>query len=338
MKRSRIKVNVVLCSIISICFAVLTAIFVSANVLANNIWVKPDFVAESFCKTNDTESPVVVLNGDLIITLKVGESYSELGASVVDDCDEVELKVSGAVDSNTVGIYTIEYSATDLSGNRGIAVRTVSVIPEYHGTIYLTFDDGPGPYTEPLLNILAKYNVKATFFVTGYGDDELILREYNEGHSIGLHTYSHDYAYVYQGIDEYFYDLNLVQERVKRITGHTTNLIRFPGGSSNTVSKRYDGGAHIMSQLVDEVTAKGFVYFDWNISSGDAGGARTTEEVVENVIDHLVEYGDSVVLQHDVKDFSVDAVDIIIQYGLANGYVFKGLTADSFTAHHQVNN
>ena len=93
-----------------------------------------------------------------------------------------------------------------------------------------------------------------------------------------------------------------------------------------------------MSQLVDEVTAKGFVYFDWNISSGDAGGARTTEEVVENVIDHLVEYGDSVVLQHDVKDFSVDAVDIIIQYGLANGYVFKGLTADSFTAHHQVNN
>ena len=174
--------------------------------------------------------------------------------------------------------------------------------------------------------------------MTGRGDDELIAREYNEGHAIGLHTFSHDYAYIYSGVDEFFDDLYRVQERVRNITGENSFLMRFPGGSSNTVSMRYDGNTHIMSQLVGEVGARGFTYFDWNISSGDAGGALTTDEVRDNVIERLVEYGDSVVLQHDIKDFSVAAVEGIIQYGLTNGYEFKKLDADSFTAHHGVNN
>ena len=114
-------------------------------------------------------------------------------------------------------------------------------------------------------------------------------------------------------------------------------LIRFPGGSSNTVSRKYDGGIHIMSLLTKDVQEKGFVYFDWNISSGDAGGTSSSDGVYNNVISHL-KSGSSVVLQHDTKKFSVDAVERIIQYGLNNGYTFKGLDASSPGAHHGVLN
>lgn len=203
--------------------------------------------------------------------------------------------------------------------------------------IYLTFDDGPGPYTAKLLDVLKKYNVKATFFVTRAGDDALITREYNEGHTVGLHSFTHDYAYIYSSIESFFDDLYSIQARVKNATGITSTLTRFPGGSSNLISARYDGGSHIMSYLADELTRRGFTYFDWNISSGDAGGASSPGEVYENVVNSL-KPDFSVVLQHDIKDFSVDAVEDIIKYGQNNGYTFKRLEAGSFTAHHGINN
>ena len=205
------------------------------------------------------------------------------------------------------------------------------------GTIYLTFDDGPGPYTNILLDILKQYGVRATFFVTGAGDDAVILREYEEGHALGLHTFSHQYAYIYQNVDNFMNDLIKVQERVKNITGQTVMLMRFPGGSSNTISMRYDGRKHIMTKLVAEVEKRGFTYFDWNIVSGDAGETTVAEEVYNNVVSKLGD-GDFIVLQHDIKDFSVAAVEKIIKYGYENGYDFATLTADSFTAHHGVDN
>lgn len=213
----------------------------------------------------------------------------------------------------------------------------VKIIP-IRGKIYLTFDDGPGPYTAQLLDVLRKYGAKATFFVTGAGDDELIAREYAEGHAVGLHTLSHNYAHIYQDTDNFFADLVAVQERVERITGEKSYLMRFPGGSSNLVSRNYDGGAHIMSQLTAEVEERGFTYFDWNVSSGDAGEATTADEVYENVVNRLVDGGETVVLQHDIKGFSVEAVERILQYGITNGYKFERLDAGAFTAHHEVNN
>ena len=292
----------------------------------------------SFCKTSDTEAPTISMNGDKEITLKIGSEYQEAGANVIDDCDEVELEKEGEVDTKTVGTYTITYIATDNSNNTTKESRIVNIIPEYRGTIYLTFDDGPGDYTAELLDILAKYDVKATFFVTGYGSDDMIVREYNEGHAIGLHTSSHNYATIYQSTDAFFEDLYRVQNRVKNLTGYTSYLMRFPGGSSNTVSFKYDGGTRIMTKLAKMVGERGFTYFDWNISSGDAGATTSTEQVYQNVINALKENGDSVVLQHDVKSYSVAAVERIINYGLNNGYTFKKLDATSFTAHHRINN
>ena len=335
---ARIMVKKVLFSIFGIVLFSFWVILFTTDVLIHNLNVKPDRDFLSFCETSDTEAPTIILNGDKVVTIKLGEGYVDEGADVFDDCDEVEITKSGEVDTNTAGLYTISYSAIDHSSNQNSVERIVRVIPEYRGTIYLTFDDGPGNYTAELLDILAKYNVKATFFVTGYGDDAMIVREYNEGHAIGLHTSSHDYSYIYQSTDAFFDDLYRVQERVKNLTGYTSYLMRFPGGSSNTVSTRYDGGTRIMSRLVRLVEEKGFTYFDWNISSGDAGNTTSSDVVYQNVVYALKEGGSSVVLQHDVKGFSVAAVERIIQYGLANGYEFQKLDASSFTAHHRVNN
>jgi peptidoglycan/xylan/chitin deacetylase (PgdA/CDA1 family) len=206
------------------------------------------------------------------------------------------------------------------------------------GRIYLTFDDGPSDYTASLLDVLAKYNVKATFFVTGYGDDALIRREYDEGHAIGLHTNSHIYSYVYSSVDNYMADLNAVGDRVRRITGKATKLMRFPGGSSNMISAYYDGGSKIMSKLVGLMNEQGYTYFDWNVDSKDAGGAKTPEEVLENVITGIEKRSVSVVLQHDIHGFSVDAVERIINWGLSQGYTCLPLTESSPACEHNIRN
>lgn len=214
----------------------------------------------------------------------------------------------------------------------------IEPLRENSGVIYLTFDDGPSEYTGQLLDTLARYGVKATFFVTGRGKDELILREYREGHTVGLHTDSHNYAYIYANADNYFEDLLAVSQRVEGILGQSVKLIRFPGGSSNTVSRRYDRGTHIMSYLAQATQERGYRYFDWNVDSDDAGGARSADEVYENVVNRLRDDTESIVLQHDVKKYSVDAVENIIRYGLENGFEFKKLELNSFSAHHDVNN
>lgn len=285
----------------------------------------------------DTEPPTIVLNGAETITIKMGAEYEELGATAEDNGEPVEVAIEGAVDTGAEGIYNILYIATDAAGNEATVGRTVRVV-ESRGTIYLTFDDGPSEFTAGLLDMLAKYDVKATFFVTCRGDDAMILREYNEGHAVALHTCSHNYASIYTGTEAFWADMTAVQDRVERITGFKSFLMRFPGGSSNTVSRRYDGGRRVMSTLVNEAAARGFTYFDWNVDSKDAGGAKSADEVFANVTSALKVGGNSVVLQHDVKDFSVAAVERIIQYGLENKFFFEKLDANSFSAHHGVNN
>ena len=288
----------------------------------------------------DSEAPKITLKGNKTIYLETGSKYDDEGVDVSDNCDDkLKVKTDSNLDTNTPGSYKITYTVTDSSNNTSSEERIINVYNVKKGerTVYLTFDDGPSEHTGRLLDVLSKYGVKATFFVTGNGSDEMILREYQEGHSIGLHTNTHDYSYVYSSVNNYFDDLNAVRDRVKRITGYESNLIRFPGGSSNTVSMNYDGGIHIMSILTDEVEKRGFIYFDWNVSSGDAGGTDSSDGVYNNVISTLKE-GSSVVLQHDVKGFSVDAVERIIQYCLSNGYHFERLEPGSPTMHHGVYN
>ena len=254
--------------------------------------------------------------------------------------------VSGDVDTENTGRYTITYTVSDSSGNEARAERTIKVympMPDNavnpgDKVVYLTFDDGPGPYTDKLLDILDRYNVKVTFFVTNGKPDyqNLIAKEAQRGHTVAIHSASHDYARIYQSIDAYFDDLNEMNDIIIAQTGKSADIVRFPGGSSNTISRRYCRG--IMSQLVCAVQEHGFRYCDWNVSSGDAGATTSTSQVVNNVIDGIKSNNVSIVLQHDIKNFSVDAVEQIIEWGLSEGYTFLPITSTTPMSHHGVNN
>ena len=298
---------------------------------------------------NDNEKPSIVLNDDSTVYLGVGNQYDEPGYAAVDNCDgdiTKNVKVDGNVDVNKEGSYILTYSVSDSFKNETSIKRTVKVFNRNNytpgvvteKTIYLTFDDGPGVYTAKLLDILKKYDVKATFFVTGHDSKNayLIKREHDEGHTVGLHSFSHNYAKIYVSEEAYMEDLLAINDRVKSYTGADTKIIRFPGGSSNTVSRRYRNG--IMSLLTKKVEEIGFRYFDWDISSGDAGNTKDTNQVYKNVTSAIKPDKSNVVLMHDVKSYSVDAVERIIEYGLSNGYTFAPLTMESPVVHQKVNN
>ena len=142
---------------------------------------------------------------------------------------------------------------------------------------------------------------------------------------------------MYSSVDAYFDDLYSVQDRVKRITGYESKIIRFPGGSSNTISRRYTEG--IMSTLTNEVVSRGFKYYDWNLSSGDAaGGHPTAENIKNNVINGLRKDRVNMVLMHDIKPYTRDALRDIIRYGRENGYAFEKITMETEMIKQRVNN
>lgn len=295
----------------------------------------------------DKEKPQIVLTGGEVIYLNYGAEYVEPGYSASDNCDgdlTDKVVVTGNV-YNAVGTYYLTYGVKDSSMNEITTTRTVVVrrnnfvnnVPNEGGTIYLTFDDGPNENTtNDILDILREENVKATFFVTCSGPDYLIKRIYDEGHTIALHSATHDYAYIYSSIDNYFMDLERVSNRVKKITGLDSKIIRFPGGSSNTVSRRYKLG--IMSELTNLVIEKGYRYYDWNVDADDAGKAYTSSEVYNNVTSNISPYRANMVLMHDSKYQTRDALRGIIQYGKNNGYNFKQIDEDTHMIRHGVNN
>ena len=289
----------------------------------------------------DNEKPKINLKGEKTIYLIKGEKYKEPGYEATDNCIKnmtEKVKVTNNININKVGKYEINYEASD-GFNKTVVNRIVYVYEKKPDisigdkVIYLTFDDGPSVYTKELLNILKEYNVKATFFVTGNGNREYIKKAYNEGHSIGIHTYSHVYKNVYASEEAYFNDLEKVQKIIKEQTGEESRLVRFPGGSSNTVS-RFNKG--IMTRLSKELERRGYKYFDWNVSSSDT--VKSNSDDIANTVIRRLKKGNNVVLQHDTKYYSVKAVRKIIEYGLANGYTFAKLDVTSPTVHHGINN
>ena len=300
-------------------------------------------------KKDDIEKPKITLKGETNITVYLGNSYNEPGYTATDNCDgdiTNKVEVTGKVDTSSIGTYTITYKVKDEKGNEENTTRTIKVIQKSlirpsgggngKGILYLTFDDGPNEgTTNVILNILKEEGVSATFFVTCNGPDYLIKRMHDEGHTVALHTATHSYSYVYASETNYFKDLAQVSNRVERITGEKSMIIRFPGGSSNTISRHYSPG--IMSRLTQEVKNRGYHYFDWNVDSNDAAGAGTNG-VYQNVINNISLNRENVILMHDVKTTTRDAIRNIIKYGKQNGYTFKRITYDTAMVTHGVNN
>lgn len=293
----------------------------------------------------DKEAPKITITGGTTTTMYVGESYQELGYQAYDACDgnlTNQVKITGTVDTQKKGVYELVYSVEDSNHNLSKATRTVQVLPKLSTTdkvIYLTFDDGPSRTITPqILKILKEENVKATFFVINHDAslDYLILQEHQEGHTVAIHSYTHNYRQIYASETSYFNDLSMMSNKIEKITGEKPNLIRFPGGSSNTVS-RFNPG--IMSRLTQEVMKRGYFYYDWNVPSGDAGEVKSSTQVYQNVIRNL-NSKTNVVLMHDFENnyYTLDALRNIIQYGKRMGYTFAPITENTPPIHHKVNN
>ena len=294
----------------------------------------------------DPIPPQITLLGETTVYAEAGENYAEPGWTAQDNVDgdlSARVEVSYTVDRYLAGSYTVTYLVKDSEGNTATAERTVVVqakgspnveMPSGR-VIYLTFDDGPGPYTRELLDILDQYDAKATFFLVNTDHADLIKDIADAGHAIGIHSMTHDYKEVYASPEAFFHDLLSMQQLIREKAGVETYLMRFPGGSSNTVS-RFNPG--IMTYLTQAVEDNGFCYFDWNVDSDDAGGAKNKEDVYDNVVSGLKNRKSAIVLMHDVKEYSVEALEEILKWGKENGYEFRSLDMTSPRAHHGVNN
>lgn len=205
---------------------------------------------------------------------------------------------------------------------------------------YLTFDDGPSSITNSVLDILKKYNVKATFFVINSGsyNKTTLQREVNEGHTIGLHAYDHNYAIAYKDDNSYLDGIDKLRAKVKADTGFDSHYIRFPGGSSNTISKRYSKG--IMSRITKTAKQRGYKYYDWNVDDDDAGRARTADDCYNNVVRELSPNRSNIVLMHDfgTNKKILDALPRIIEYCQKNGYTMLPIDDNTPEIHHGISN
>ena len=195
--------------------------------------------------------------------------------------------------------------------------------------VFLTFDDGPSPTTEEILDILQQEQVPATFFVVAAENNEeylpILKRTAAEGHQIALHSCSHEYSKIYESPEAYWKDIKELKEKLEPYApADTLNWLRFPGGSTNTVSRRY-GGSGIMKTLKSQAEQAGYHYVDWNLCAEDArGGHPDAEQIFQNVIQDVGDKHTCVVLMHDTKSTrtTAEALPDIIQWFREKGYRF----------------
>lgn len=205
---------------------------------------------------------------------------------------------------------------------------------------YLTFDDGPSINTLEILKILKQYDIKATFFVNGHPDSESLYKQISDaGHVLANHTYSHDYKSIYTSAANFEKDVKKLDEYLTKITGkEPTHILRYPGGSNNTISRDY-GGMGIMDSVIKEMNEEGYKYFDWNVDSSDASTFRQDKDkIVQAVLTQSSEHKHAIILMHDLdpKTTTVQALPEIIE-GLKNeGFIFDVLSKDTYAPQFKV--
>ncbi len=222
---------------------------------------------------------------------------------------------SGAEDTEeNVPLYDSQEVAVSSREDGACEDEETKAVTDGMRKVYLTFDDGPSTNTDRILDILADYGVKATFFVLGK-DNELYKDDYErivlEGHTLAMHSYSHKYNEIYSSVDAYEEDLTKLQNFLYDRTGVWCHYVRFPGGSSNTVS------SVPMTEIIDYCNANDITYFDWNVVSGDAtSGYLSKEQIFANCTSKLNTLDEAIILMHDSADrnSTVDALPDVIEY------------------------
>ena len=231
--------------------------------------------------------------------------------------------------NNTDADYEENKTSSSLSYQKKYKKLYVSEKDASQGKIvHLTFDDGPSQNTLKVLDILDRYDIKATFFVV-YNDTEPACNYYKEiverGHTLAIHTASHDYKKIYASVDAFLEDFNKIYTYVYEQTGVRPTLFRYPGGSTNCLS--YRAGPAIMK----EMERRGFTYYDWNVSSGDGGNQATRSSIYDWVTSKATNLEESVVLMHDSngKNETVAALPSVIETLQDAGCIFEPLRSST---------
>lgn len=271
----------------------------------------------------------------LVISLMLAVRVVAL-QSQVEEADGIVATVQDE-SGQEVGIYTtvsVETSSRD-KNEVGWLDEKEQTDHVWNKKVYLTFDDGPSRNTNRILDILKEYDVKATFFVVGKTDEESIKayqRIVSEGHTLAMHSYSHKYAEVYASEESFIQDLEELQEYLYQITGVWPRYYRFPGGSSNAVS-RVD-----MQELIRYLDENDITYFDWNIASGDAvNDVLSAETITKNCVSEIDSRPESMILMHDAleKSTTVEALPQIIEQIRDRGdAVFLPITDETIPIQH----
>ena len=294
--------------------------------------------ASAFYPAEDSEGPGTLngVNGTGTDGMAEFGEADGAGAEDGDKVSEAGVETGAEEYSNRYSADGVSVSKRDSTGVSAAPTEEGSVLED--GTVrkvYLTFDDGPSSNTARILDILAEYDVKATFFVVGKEEEqyqELYKRIVEEGHTLGMHSYSHKYDEIYQSVDSFAQDMSKLQEFLYETTGVWCRYYRFPGGSSNTVSKvdMYD--------LITYLDEQDITYFDWNIASGDASNSYISEEaIISNCISTLPQYQESIILMHDAsnKNTTVEALPALIeQIQAMDNTVIVPITEDTEPIQH----
>ncbi len=247
---------------------------------------------------------------------------------ILSSSEEVTGVDSSFPGSEPIDGMDVDYATIDVSGAQN---------PEdIEGTryVYLTFDDGPSTYTDDILDILAEYDVKATFFVCGKPDakyTDVYKRIVSDGHTLGMHSYSHKYSEIYSSMDSYKADLDKLRIFLYETTGVWSKYYRFPGGSSNKVSKVP------ITELVDYLDSSEITFFDWNVSAGDDRAGATKDTIYANIVNNVPRFKHCIVLMHDAADkrSTVDALPEIIEAIQAmDDTVIVPITDDTLPVQH----
>lgn len=243
-------------------------------------------------------------------------SYEEYIDEINERLLEIEYDGSGSKDKKYQSIYPDMYASEFIAA-------------ENEGKIaYLTFDDGPSNLTPQVLDVLDEYDIKATFFVT-YKESEDLQKYYkqivDEGHTIAVHTASHDYEDIYKSVYAYMDDFYKMYDHIYETTGVRSSLFRFPGGSHNGY-----GFGNAMPSIILEMERRGFKYYDWNVSTGDGGNWVTPDDILNRVKDQSAGRDKLVVLMHDSasKHATLEALPSVIEYLKSEGYAFGALSSD----------
>ena len=290
----------------------------------------------------DTVSPAISIVGEKQVMVQDISEYVELGAKAQDTYDgdiSNSIQTSSPIELED-GNYRVTYVVTDKAGNVGSCYRDIVL---GNGVVYLTFDDGPSDLTPQVLDILNQYGVTATFFEINPSDltqQENAIKVACSGNTLGLHGYSHDYSEIYSSIDSLMENFDTLHSVFEELCEYDAKFIRFPGGSSNTVSKKYTEG--IMTEAVSRVAEAGYDYFDWNVDSNDAGSdVYDADAIYNNVITGIQGVGKtSVVLMHDSSghEATVEALPKIIEWCLNNNYAVRAIDDSTPLVHHNVQN